>query len=117
VFFISLVSYFSRELMAILLQIWEPSLQHLLLDPSVPRIDEIWAWEATQHGDSALINHANLSGICGPAIDLFGLSDAYNHHRRLDGQLSRYPEFPHKLFTFYHHVVSSAGTFTPIAGG
>lgn len=90
-----LVSYFSRKVIVILLQIWEPSLRHMLLDPSVPRIDEIWAWEATQHGDSALINHVNLSGSCGPTINLFDLSDAYDHYRRLDGQLSRYLEFPH----------------------
>jgi pimeloyl-ACP methyl ester carboxylesterase len=44
-------------------EIWEPSLQHLVKDSSGPQIDEIWTWEATQHGDSALINNNNLTGI------------------------------------------------------
>jgi len=24
----------------------------------------VWSWEAVQHGDAALVNETNLSGIC-----------------------------------------------------
>jgi hypothetical protein len=36
------------------------------------QIDEIWTWEATQHGDSALINKDNLTGICELVCGLLG---------------------------------------------
>ena len=29
-----------------------------------PIIDEIWSWEAVNHGDSALINKQNLGAFC-----------------------------------------------------
>ncbi|KAG0704157.1 Alpha/Beta hydrolase protein [Suillus ampliporus] len=44
-------------------EIWETTLRYLLSSPSAPLIDEVWSWEAVQHGDGALINDANLSGI------------------------------------------------------
>jgi pimeloyl-ACP methyl ester carboxylesterase len=44
-------------------EIWEPVLQHLLSNASGVQIDEVWTWEAIQHGDSALINKDNLGGI------------------------------------------------------
>ncbi|KAH7925329.1 hypothetical protein BV22DRAFT_1129087 [Leucogyrophana mollusca] len=44
-------------------EIWETTLKFLLLHPSASLIDEIWSWEAVQHGDSALLNNDNLSGI------------------------------------------------------
>ncbi|GBE82655.1 alpha/beta-hydrolase [Sparassis crispa] len=45
-------------------EIWEPALQHLVAAGQVPgttyTIDEIWTWEAVNHGDSALVNGENL---------------------------------------------------------
>ncbi|KAF9238980.1 hypothetical protein BU15DRAFT_62247 [Melanogaster broomeanus] len=35
----------------------------LLDSPAGYMVDEVWAWEAVQHGDSGLINAHNLSGI------------------------------------------------------
>ncbi|RXW19272.1 hypothetical protein EST38_g6587 [Candolleomyces aberdarensis] len=42
-------------------EIWEPTLATLLSSPAGHAIDEIWCWEAVQHGDAALINHGSLS--------------------------------------------------------
>jgi len=42
---------------------WEPTLQHLLSSPASQIVDEVWTWESVQHGDAALINRGNLSGI------------------------------------------------------
>ncbi|KAG1737532.1 uncharacterized protein EDB91DRAFT_1055105 [Suillus paluster] len=42
---------------------WETTLRYLLSSPSASLIDEVWSWEAVQHGDAALVNEANLSGI------------------------------------------------------
>jgi pimeloyl-ACP methyl ester carboxylesterase len=44
-------------------EIWEPTLRHLLFSRVGPQIDEIWSWEAIQHGDAALLNADTLSGI------------------------------------------------------
>ncbi|KAF9238987.1 Alpha/Beta hydrolase protein [Melanogaster broomeanus] len=44
-------------------EIWETMLRSLLDSPAGYMVDEVWAWEAVQHGDSALINAHNLSGI------------------------------------------------------
>ncbi|KIK99561.1 hypothetical protein PAXRUDRAFT_786681 [Paxillus rubicundulus Ve08.2h10] len=44
-------------------EIWETMLRSLLDSPAGYMVDEIWAWEAAQHGDAALINASNLSGI------------------------------------------------------
>lgn len=48
-------------------QIWEPVLLQLLKQREATgssyQIAEIWAWEAVNHGDSALINKDNLGGI------------------------------------------------------
>ncbi|KAM6489820.1 hypothetical protein JOM56_014843 [Amanita muscaria] len=41
-------------------EIWEPTIKHLLASSS-DLIDEIWTWEAIQHGDSALVNEKQLS--------------------------------------------------------
>ncbi|KAF9230207.1 alpha/beta-hydrolase [Melanogaster broomeanus] len=38
-------------------------LRSLLDSPAGYMVDEVWAWEAVQHGESALINAHNLSGI------------------------------------------------------
>ncbi|EIN14480.1 hypothetical protein PUNSTDRAFT_96391 [Punctularia strigosozonata HHB-11173 SS5] len=47
---------------------WEPTIQCVLDYAEDPRrtaiqVDEIWAWEAVQHGDSALLNAENLGGL------------------------------------------------------
>lgn len=44
---------------------WEPALIHMLLNgrDTDPIIEEIWSWEAVNHGDSALINKQNLSAF------------------------------------------------------
>ncbi|KAG2108437.1 Alpha/Beta hydrolase protein [Suillus discolor] len=44
-------------------EIWETTLRYLLSSPTASLIDEVWSWEAVQHGDTALINESNLSGI------------------------------------------------------
>ncbi|KAG2125806.1 hypothetical protein DEU56DRAFT_743431 [Suillus clintonianus] len=44
-------------------EVWETTLQYLLSSSSASLIDEIWSWEAVQHGDAALVNETNLSGI------------------------------------------------------
>jgi len=47
-------------------QSWEPALLHLLpnLAEEDPIIDEIWSWDAVNHGDSALLNKEKLSSLC-----------------------------------------------------
>ncbi|KAG2126603.1 Alpha/beta hydrolase family-domain-containing protein [Suillus clintonianus] len=44
-------------------EIWETTLRYLLSSSTASLIDEVWSWEAVQHGDAALINESNLSGI------------------------------------------------------
>ncbi|KAG1819245.1 uncharacterized protein BJ212DRAFT_80849 [Suillus subaureus] len=44
-------------------EIWEATLRYLLSSPTASLIDEVWSWEAVQHGDAALVNETNLSGI------------------------------------------------------
>jgi hypothetical protein len=44
-------------------EIWEPTLGHLLSSQDVVGlVDEIWSWEAVQHGDAGLINASSLTG-------------------------------------------------------
>ncbi|KAM6489266.1 Alpha/Beta hydrolase fold [Amanita muscaria] len=43
-------------------EIWEPTLRYLLASCS-HLVEEIWTWEAVQHGDSALLNEKSLSCI------------------------------------------------------
>lgn len=48
-------------------QTWEPGLHRLIADyvgKANYQVDEIWAWEAANHGDACLLNSANLGGIC-----------------------------------------------------
>lgn len=50
------------------MKIWEPVLLRLVdrlegSDSSI-LIEEIWTWEAVQHGDSGLINEESLGGVC-----------------------------------------------------
>ena len=48
-------------------KIWEPMLHRLVsqLTASSPyEVDEIWSWEAANHGDSCLLNKDKLGGIC-----------------------------------------------------
>jgi hypothetical protein len=47
-------------------KIWEPTISYLLQSSAAvcDLIDEIWSFESIQHGDSALLNAANLPGIC-----------------------------------------------------
>jgi len=44
---------------------WEPVLLHMLSDSrgDDPIVEEIWSWEAVNHGDSALINKQNLGAF------------------------------------------------------
>ncbi|THU87214.1 alpha/beta-hydrolase [Dendrothele bispora CBS 962.96] len=42
---------------------WEPMIYHLLSFPGGQDIEEIWAWEAIQHGDSGLLNRGKLSSL------------------------------------------------------
>jgi hypothetical protein len=39
-------------------------LRELLGGPAGGMVDEVWAWDAVQHGDAAVVNAENLSGIC-----------------------------------------------------
>ncbi|KAJ7286073.1 hypothetical protein C8J57DRAFT_1496750 [Mycena rebaudengoi] len=52
---------------------WEPMLLDLLDTPGGALIDEVWAWEATHHGASFIINAAAgtpACELCGPFLDL-----------------------------------------------
>ncbi|KAI0752708.1 alpha/beta-hydrolase [Daedaleopsis nitida] len=47
-------------------EIWEPGLERLFAEYESQgnyMIDEIWSWEAANHGDSALLNRDTLGGI------------------------------------------------------
>ncbi|KAG2159382.1 Alpha/beta hydrolase family-domain-containing protein [Suillus bovinus] len=44
-------------------EIWETTLRYLLSSPTASLVDEVWSWEAIQHGDAGLINETSLSGI------------------------------------------------------
>ncbi|KAI0772814.1 hypothetical protein BD413DRAFT_473512 [Trametes elegans] len=49
-------------------EIWEPTLYHLVHDHDTSvntncSIDEIWSWEAVNHGDAALVNRDSLGGL------------------------------------------------------
>lgn len=45
-------------------EIWEPTIQRLLASSQTAEIvDEVWVWEAVQHGDSYLLNAAALDGV------------------------------------------------------
>ncbi|KII91718.1 hypothetical protein PLICRDRAFT_173525 [Plicaturopsis crispa FD-325 SS-3] len=44
-------------------EIWEPTIEYLLATASGPRIDEVWAFEAVQHGDAGLINEGALTDM------------------------------------------------------
>ena len=49
-------------------QSWEPVILHMLeaqrQADSACLVDEIWAWEAVDHGDAAVVNQQNLTSIC-----------------------------------------------------
>jgi hypothetical protein len=57
------------------IQIWEPSLNYLVSPTASPEahrlVDEIWSWEAVQHGDSELLNGEQLGCFCECAFELF----------------------------------------------
>ncbi|KAG8216017.1 hypothetical protein J3R82DRAFT_8010 [Butyriboletus roseoflavus] len=42
---------------------WETMIRDLLNAPAGEMVDEVWAWDAVQHGDAAVVNAENLSGI------------------------------------------------------
>ncbi|EIW79904.1 hypothetical protein CONPUDRAFT_91131 [Coniophora puteana RWD-64-598 SS2] len=42
---------------------WEVALRALLTSPAGELVDEVWAWEAAQHGDSGLLNDGVLGGL------------------------------------------------------
>lgn len=41
-------------------EVWEPVIKRILNSPSGEQVDEIWSWEAVQHGDSYLLNGESL---------------------------------------------------------
>ena len=43
-------------------------LRELLGGPAGEMVDEVWAWDAVQHGDAAVVNAENLSGICTSSV-------------------------------------------------
>lgn len=45
-------------------QTWETMIRDLLDTPAGEMVDEVWAWDAVQHGDAAIVNADSLSGIC-----------------------------------------------------
>ncbi|KAJ7172250.1 hypothetical protein C8R46DRAFT_1216104 [Mycena filopes] len=50
-------------------EIWEPTILDLLAIHDGPVVDEIWAWEATHHGASYLLNAATPLAPCNWADD------------------------------------------------
>jgi hypothetical protein len=55
------LTFFSNKL-------WEPTLKHLIslseAKDSEVFIEEAWAYDSVQHGDSGLVNAAKLNGSC-----------------------------------------------------
>jgi hypothetical protein len=54
-------------------QTWEPALLSLIKSLEHERsvfVEEVWAWEAVNHGDSALLNASHLGGVCMSARSL-----------------------------------------------
>ncbi|KAJ7685406.1 Alpha/Beta hydrolase protein [Mycena polygramma] len=49
---------------------WNPAILDLLAIPNGPVIDEIWAWEATHHGASFLLNAGTPFAACNWADDV-----------------------------------------------
>ena len=47
---------------------WEAMLRELLSAPTGEMVDEVWAWDAVQHGDAAVVNEENLNGICASSL-------------------------------------------------
>lgn len=45
-------------------KIFEPTLEDLFNSAAATLVDEVWVWEAVQHGDAALVNAPFASGIC-----------------------------------------------------
>lgn len=45
-------------------------LRALLDAPAGEMIDEVWAWDAVQHGDAAVVNAENLNGICTSSLSV-----------------------------------------------
>lgn len=39
-------------------------IRDLLDAPAGEMVDEVWAWDAVQHGDAAVVNTENQNGIC-----------------------------------------------------
>ncbi|CCL98483.1 uncharacterized protein FIBRA_00481 [Fibroporia radiculosa] len=60
-------------------EIWEPTLSNLIAARQKTgasyTIDEIWIWEAVNHGDACLVNGDNLGGMC------FGTDDWQDNAR------------------------------------
>ncbi|KAH7911504.1 Alpha/beta hydrolase family-domain-containing protein [Hygrophoropsis aurantiaca] len=79
-------------------EIWETTLRFLLSHPSASHIEEIWSWEAVQHGDSALLNANSLSGIydwMDNSRDIANFLIKYLPEVPLDGSLSTHlPRLP-----------------------
>ena len=46
-------------------------LRYLLDAPAGKMVDEVWAWDAVQHGDAAVVNGDGLSGICAPSLSVY----------------------------------------------
>ncbi|KAF8188048.1 Alpha/Beta hydrolase protein [Pholiota molesta] len=44
-------------------EIFEPTLEDLFNSAAATLVDEVWVWEAVQHGDAALVNAPSASGI------------------------------------------------------
>ena len=66
-------SYLAKRLMqelpnAFISQTWEPTIRHLIELSDNPKsgiyIDEIWSFEAVNHGNSVLINEGKLVDVC-----------------------------------------------------
>jgi hypothetical protein len=51
-------------------KIFEPTLEDLFNSAAATLVDEVWVWEAVQHGDAALVNAPSASGIC-ESLNLF----------------------------------------------
>ena len=72
---------------------------HLLsnLREGDPIIDEVWSWDAANHGDSALLNKEKLSSLCNSFTTHLGILVLKRVFRRLVGQRPGHPQLLVKL--------------------
>ncbi|KAG2126602.1 Alpha/Beta hydrolase protein [Suillus clintonianus] len=78
-------------------EIWETTLRYLLSSSTASLIDEVWSWEAVQHGDAALVNESNLSGIFDWRDNARDIAHFLLHYLPEDASSESFPDHLHLL--------------------